>query len=131
MAAHHTTEEQANLDLVAAVYREVLCPLDGDAVERYFRDDYIQHNPMAETGAQGLARFLRWARATSPGATHEVKRMFADGDHVIAHVHVVVEPGTAGNAVVDIFRIQDGLVAEHWDAAQPIAETAANSNGVF
>ncbi len=128
---HHTPLEQANLALVRAVYDEVLEPLDSSKVDGYFRPDYIQHSPMAQTGADGLKQFLDWARSVSPDAHHEVKRMFADGDHVIAHVHVVITPGTPGNAVIDIFRIEDGLVAEHWDAAQELVGRSANNNGVF
>ena len=86
---------------------------------------------MAQTGAQGLKDFLDWAKGDSPDAHHDVKRMFADGDFVIAHVHVVIKPGTPGNAVIDIFRIEDGKIAEHWDAMQPVPENSANGNGMF
>jgi len=123
--------EAANLALVRKVYDEVLEPLDASAVDRYFTPGYIQHSPMARSGAQGLKDFLDWARGTSPEAHHDVKRMFADGDHVIAHVHVVIEPGTPGNAVIDIFRIEDGRIAEHWDASQPVPDQPDNSNGMF
>ena len=46
--------------------------------------------------------------------------MFADGDYVILHVHAVREPGTRGNAIIDIFKLENG-----------IPEKAANSNGMF
>jgi predicted SnoaL-like aldol condensation-catalyzing enzyme len=127
----YTLVEQANLMLVRTVYDEVLEPLDPAQVDRYFRADYIQHSPMAETGAEGLKAFLAWAKLVSPDAHHDVKRMFADGDHVIAHVHVVITPGTPGVAVIDIFRIQEGLIAEHWDASQELNGHSANSNGAF
>ena len=127
----YSSNEIFNLDLVTKVYKNVLGPLDSSRVDNYFRKDYIQHSPMAATGAQGLKDFLDWASANSPDAEHHVKRMFADGDHVVAHVHVIIEPGTRGNAVIDIFRIEGGLVAEHWDAGQAIPETSANNNGVF
>jgi predicted SnoaL-like aldol condensation-catalyzing enzyme len=52
--------EQANLELVRTVYSEVLEPLDSSRVDRYFRPDYIQHSPMAATGAAGLKAFLDW-----------------------------------------------------------------------
>jgi predicted SnoaL-like aldol condensation-catalyzing enzyme len=123
--------EAANLALIRKVYDEVLEPLDASAVDRYFTPGYIQHSPMAQSGAQGLKDFLNWARRTSPDAHHDVKRMFADGDHVIAHVHVVIEPGTPGNAVIDIFRIEDGRIAEHWDASQPVPDQPGNDNGMF
>ena len=126
-----TAKEEANRKLVLDVYEHVLKPLDSARVDRYFAPGYIQHNPMAETGAAGLKKFLDWARATSPDAEHHVRRIFADGDHVIAHVHVIINPGESGNAVVDIFRIENGLLAEHWDVAQPVATTSANDNGMF
>jgi hypothetical protein len=50
---------------------------------------------------------------------------------MIAHVHVIIQPGEAGSAVVDIFRIQDGMVAEHWDVAQQIPHHAQNRNGTY
>lgn len=131
MSACHTARENANLMLVREVYDNVLGPLDAAQVDAWFAPGYIQHSPMAQTGAQGLKNFLTWARGVSPDAHHDVKRMFADGDHVIAHVHVVIEPGTRGNAVIDIFRIEDGRIAEHWDAVQPVPEHSANTNGVF
>ena len=126
-----SAQEAANRRLVENVYDYVLRPLDSSRVDEFFAPDYIQHNPMAATGAEGLKRFLDWARQGSPDAEHHVKRIFVDGDHVIAQVHVIINPGEAGNAVIDIFRIENGRVAEHWDAAQPISAGSANANGVF
>jgi predicted SnoaL-like aldol condensation-catalyzing enzyme len=57
--------------------------------------------------------------------------VFADGDYVIAHTHVVLEPGTPGLSAIDIMRIEDGLIAEHWDAIQPVPETSQNGNTMF
>ena len=47
---------------------------------------------------------------------------------MILHVHAVRVPGTAGRAIIDIFRLEGGKVVEHWDVIQ---EKAANSNGMF
>ncbi|HWW64069.1 MAG TPA: nuclear transport factor 2 family protein [Sphingomonadaceae bacterium] len=126
-----SAEEEANLALVRNVYEHVLQPLDSTRVDDFFLPGYIQHSPMATTGAEGLKRFLDWAKAKSPGAEHHVKRLFVDGDFVIGHVHVIINPGDRGNAVVDIFRIEDGRIAEHWDAAQSVPADPLNDNGVF
>lgn len=126
-----SAEEEANRRLVENVYELVLKPLDSTRVDEFIAPDYVQHSPLAETGADGLKRFLDWAKATSPDAVHDVKRILVDGDFVVGHVHVVIHPGDRGNAVVDIFRIENGKIAEHWDAAQPIAADARNANGVF
>ncbi len=127
----YTPREEANRRLVLDVYQHVLQPLDASRVDEFFAPDYIQHNPMAASGAAGLKAFLEWARGNSPQAEHRVKRVFVDGDYVIAHVHVIIHPGERGNAVIDIFRIENGKVAEHWDAAQEIPAQAANANGMI
>jgi len=127
----YSEQENANLDLVQRVYDTVLQPLDSANVDGLFSPDYIQHNPDAETGAAGLKTFLDWARQASPDAQHHVKRMFADGEFVIAHVHVVINPGDRGNNVIDIFRIGGGRIVEHWDAAQQIPEKIMHENGIF
>jgi predicted SnoaL-like aldol condensation-catalyzing enzyme len=131
MTRERTGREQDNQRLVATMYERVLQPLDSSRVDDFFAPDYIQHSPLAATGARGLKDFLDWARARSPHAEHRVKRLFVDGDYVIAHVHVIINPGERGNAVVDIFRIEDGRIAEHWDVAQEVPATSANENGVF
>ena len=127
----HTQEEAANLQAVLAVYAQVLAPLDSSRVDEFFASDYIQHSPLARTGASGLKEFLDWAREHTPHAQHHIQRVFVDGDHVIAHVHVIIHPGERGNAVVDIFRLRDGRIAEHWDVAQPVPAASANCNSMF
>jgi len=61
----------------------------------------------------------------------DIKRVFADGDFVILHSHAVREPDTLGRAVVDIFKLENGKVVEHWDVIQDVPEKPMNSNGMF
>ena len=126
-----TPEEQANLDFVLEMFEQVLGPMDSGAVERFIHADYIQHNQLAEPGREGLKRFLDMIREQTPQAEHDVKRAFVDGVHVTVHYHVRRWPGDAGWAVIDIFRLQDGLIAEHWDVMQDVVEGGPNPNGMF
>ena len=87
--------------------------------------------PLARRLRVGLKRFLVMIREQKPQAVHDVKRAFVDGDHVTVHYHVRRWPGDAGWAVIDIFRIQDGLIAEHWDVMQDVVEGGPNPNGMF
>ena len=127
----HTKQELTNLRLVRRIYEEVLGPIDSGAVDALFDPGYIQHNPSAATGSQGLKEMLDRAKVKYPHAEHRVKRMLADGDLVAAHVHVIFNPGDEGFAVVDIFRIERGRIAEHWDVMQPITAGSKNNNGRF
>lgn len=126
-----TEQELANLRLVERVYEEVLGPIDSGAVDALFAEDYIQHNPSIPSGRQALKDMLDRAKIRVPDAVHIVKRMIADGDMVVAHVHLIFEPGTPGNAAVDIFRIENGRIAEHWDVMQPVSTEPKNDNTMF
>lgn len=126
-----TAAEQANLDHVLAMYRDVLIALDSSRVDDYIRPDYVQHSSLAEPGVQALKDWLDARRADSPDAVQTIHRAFADGDHVIVHVELHRWPGDPGMAVVDIFRMQDGMIAEHWDVLQDIPVDPVNSNSMF
>ena len=126
-----TAAEQANLDRVLAMYREVLIAMDPDQVDRHLPTNYIQHSSLAEPGLEPLKRFLAHVRKESPDARQTIHRAFVDGDHVIVHVHVERWPGDSGLAVVDIFRCEDGAIVEHWDVIQDVPAHPVNPNGMF
>ena len=126
-----TAEEEANLALVLQMFEHVLNPMDSAAVDRFIAPDYIQHNQQAEPGREGLKRFLDTIKARTPEAVHDVKRAFVDGDHVTVHYHVRRWPGDDGWAVIDIFRLENGLIAEHWDVMQDVVPGGLNPLGPF
>lgn len=49
----------------------------------------------------------------------------------MVHVHSVLEPGTQGRAIIDIFRLENNKIYEHWDVIQALPIESANSNGMF
>jgi predicted SnoaL-like aldol condensation-catalyzing enzyme len=50
---------------------------------------------------------------------------------VALHSHLTRKPGDRGMAVVDIFRLENGKIVEHWDVVQEVPETSANNNTMF
>ena len=126
-----TAEEQANHDHVIAMYHNVLMPLDSSRVDDFIRPDYIQHSMLAEPGVQSLKDWLDARKLDSPDAVQTIHRSFADGDHVIVHVHVSRWKGDPVFAVVDIFRLEGGMIREHWDVLQEVPEKPINPNGMF
>ena len=126
-----TTGEEANLQLVLGMFEEVLGPMDSSAVDRFIAKDYIQHNQSVAPGREPLKRFLDTIREQTPEAVHDVKRAFVDGDHVIVQYHVRRWPGDTGWAVIDIFRVEGGMIVEHWDVMQDVVEDGPNPHSPF
>jgi len=113
---------EENKKIVAAFYDAAVNQKDFEKASQYLGARYIQHNPLAADGREGFKSFIAFLKDKFPNNRSEIKRIFADGDYVIFHVHAVREPGTRGNAIVDIFRLENGKVVEHWDVIQPIPE---------
>ena len=131
MAATSEAQQEANRKVVLAFYEKGLNQKDADAALAYVGNRYVQHNPGAADGPEGFRKFIGFLREKFPNSHSEIKRSFVDGDYVILHVHAVREPGTRGNAIVDIFKLEDGKIVEHWDVVQPVPENPANNNTMF
>ena len=130
-AAAGTVEEEANKKAVLEFYDKALNQKDFAAAAKFLGPRYVQHNPNAADGIEGFQRFIAFRREKFPNARSEVKRAFADADFVILHVHSIRAPGERVVAIVDIFRLENGKVVEHWDVVQPVPDTAANGNTMF
>ena len=129
--AARAADPEQNKRVVVDFYEKAINQKDFEAASKHIGPRYTQHNPVAADGPEGLKAFLGFLREKFPNAKSEIKRVFADGDYVILHVHSVREPGARSSAIVDIFKLGNGKVVEHWDVIQPIPEKAANSNGMF
>ena|SRR5437899_1746184 len=122
---------ESNKRTVLAFYETALNRSDFDEAAAHFGPQYLQHNPMIKDGIDGFRSFLKDLKAQFPDLRSEIKRVFADGDFVILHVHARRKPDELGLAIVDIFRLEHGKIVEHWDVRQPLTETSANTNGIF
>ncbi|MFQ5596820.1 MAG: ester cyclase [Nitrospiria bacterium] len=129
--AADAAQETINKKKVMAFYEKAINEKDFEAASRYLGPRYIQHNPLASDGPEGLKAFIAFLRRKYPNARSEIKRVFADGDFVILHIHSVLKPGTEGRAIVDIFKLEEGKIVEHWDVIQEIPPKKANPNGMF
>ena len=124
-------DPEANKKVVLDFYEKGLNQKDFEAAAKHFGPKYIQHNPTAPDGIEGFKAFIAMRKEKFPNAKSEIKRVLAEGDFVMLHVHGVREPGERGVAIVDIFRLENGKIVEHWDVIQPIPEEASNPNGMF
>jgi predicted SnoaL-like aldol condensation-catalyzing enzyme len=130
------SDERQNLDdnknIVVAFYQKALFEGDVDtAVALYGGKSYTQHTPFAADGFDGLRKYVAWIVEHYPNARGEIKRVFADGDFVLLHCHWTGFFGKNGDAIVDIFRLEDGRVVEHWDVIQAVPDSSLNENSMF
>jgi predicted SnoaL-like aldol condensation-catalyzing enzyme len=122
---------EANKKVAVAFYEAAINKKDFAAAAGYLGPQYKQHNPTAADGADGLKAFIDFLKSRYPAQRGEIKRVIAEGDLVVLHVHSTRGDGTPGRAIVDIFRVVNGKVVEHWDVIQDIPEKASNTNGMF
>ncbi|OJY67076.1 MAG: hypothetical protein BGP16_17905 [Sphingobium sp. 66-54] len=126
-----TPQEEANAQLIRDLFDKVLIPMDKTLVDAFIAEDYLQHSSLAEPGREALKDWLDFVRAETPQATQRVYRILAEDDHVVSHQHVIRWPGDTGFAVMDIFRIADGKIVEHWDVVQALSAEPVNPNSMF
>ena len=124
-------DPEANKKVVIDFYEKALNQKDFEAAAKYFGPRYIQHNPQVPNGPDGLKRLVTLLKEKFPNSHSEIKRVIAEGDYVVLHVHSVRAPGERGRAIVDIFKLENGKIVEHWDVIQDVPEKAANDNTMF
>ena len=126
------TDLDENKRVVRGFYEDAFNGGDPEgAVNRYLGNRYIQHNPQAADGPEAFIGFVKLIRGEFPELRLDIKRMIAEGDLVVTHSHLRNSPEDRGTAVVDLFRVENGKIVEHWDVLQPIPEQAANDNTMF
>ena len=125
--------EKANKAVAIAFYNAALNEKDWAKASKFIGPRYVQHNQAAADGPEGIKAHIGNLKANFPLNHGEIKRAIADGDLVALHIHVKRSPDVLGFAVVDIFRIENGKVVEHWDVVQniPDPKTVKNSNTMF
>jgi predicted SnoaL-like aldol condensation-catalyzing enzyme len=115
---------EANKKLVFDMYRTIIQGGHMELAPRYFTKNYIQHNPNVATGRDAMVAYMkatRPVRPIPPTITFPVVTIMAEGDLVmVATVSYAPDPENPGHKYAgthfDLFRIENGKIAEHWDS---------------
>jgi predicted SnoaL-like aldol condensation-catalyzing enzyme len=102
-----------------------------EAVRLYIGPYYRQHNPLAPDGPDAFIGFVTQFVQAMLDLRVDFKRLIAEDDLVAVHCHFVRHASDRGVAVMDMFRLEDGKIVEHWDVLQDVPETSANVNTMF
>lgn len=127
-----TQQAEQNKKIVIDFYEGVFIKHQvKDYADRYIGSQYIQHNPHVPDGKAPFVEYFTGYFKKNPDAKSVIKRAVAEGDLVFLHVHSTQNSQDRGVAVVDIFRVENGKIVEHWDVQQDVPEPSANNNTMF
>ena len=117
-----------NKELVIKAVTEVFINGDATALDRYWSENYVQHNPQIPNGREALKQLI----SGGGNMKYEMGLVVADGDFVMVHARITGF-GPKPLIGVDIFRVKEGKLAEHWDVLQEEvpAENTATKNSMF
>jgi len=124
------TRDERNKQIVTAAYQRIFGDLDITAVDEYMSKDFIQHNPTIADGAEGVKALVQ--RLISQGIPQQkigFKHVAAEGD--IVFLHSRYEMAGKEWRFIDIYRVADNKLVEHWDAMMPMPDDRANNNPMF
>ncbi len=120
---------EKNKKMVANFYQELFGDKNINAIDEHVGDVYIQHNPYVADGKQALIDACKQWFKGAPKETIDIQHIGADGNLVFIHTRSHEASKTI--SVIDIFRIENGKIVEHWDVGQAVPEKAANSHPMF
>lgn len=121
-----TKDEVNNVKVVVDFFQKLMNEHDFEyIIEKYSNSSYIQHNRAIPNKISGVVDYVKNLTKRFPEYSFDVKRILADGDFVVLHSHATMNKKHRGDErkgfiITDTFRLENGNLAEHWDAIQPI-----------
>jgi predicted SnoaL-like aldol condensation-catalyzing enzyme len=113
--------------LVLEAFDTLFNKRDYDAASRFWSDNYIQHSAHIEPGREGLFNLVR---SFPNSLRYEHGLILAEGDYVIVHGRFSGDGRPAAYIAADAVRIEDGLLAEHWDVLEDEVTQAQSKSGL-
>ena len=134
LAGPASAADASDLERNKALVKQFFAAVEGRdtaTVLRIVREDYIQHMPGIPTGRAAIINYIERIAPKGPGKMPQFARVIAEGDLVMVHFRRDDPNGPV--ATMEIFRIKDGQIAEHWAVTEPIppADKARNKNGMI
>ncbi|HET7001228.1 MAG TPA: ester cyclase [Puia sp.] len=118
-----------NKKMVADFYQALFGDKNQAVIDQYIADSYIQHNPSLPDGKDALKKGVAVWFKGQPKDTVDVRHLGADGNFV--YIHTKSKMGNKTYSILDIFRLENGKIAEHWDIMQEVPAKSANAHPMF
>lgn len=111
--------EERNKEVVRSFYQEFFNEHVIESADTYVREDYIQHNPGVDQGRESLKSAFADKFMEQPEFNLQIQMLIAEKDMVAVYLKNIAPDGSTRCRVVDIYRLEDEMLAEHWDVLQP------------
>ncbi|KAB2346392.1 nuclear transport factor 2 family protein [Actinomadura rudentiformis] len=125
---NETAQAARNRQLIERSFQEFV---NGNVeyLRNVLTEDFVEHSPGNPSGRDAFIEFI--AKSPIADARLDLKRVVVDEQYAVVH-YLMTPPGDErGIAVVDLWRIEDGLIVEHWDVVQPVPDPADVPNGML
>lgn len=124
--ANWTAEEEKNASTVVDFLQHLMNNHDFEYIKNTFGSQpYKQHNQSMVDGISGVLEVVSDLVKRFPAYTYDIKHIYVDGAYITVHSHATINAKHRGNSkkgfnIIDTWKVEDGVLVEHWDAVQPI-----------
>ncbi|WP_426588992.1 nuclear transport factor 2 family protein [Mucilaginibacter sp. R-33] len=112
-----------NKQKVLSFYKQIVGQRKTELIPEFIAEDYKQHNPTVKQGRAGITDMINYMKTLPPppeDAKSPIVRAIQEGDFVVTHLDVQFMGKHM--AVIDLFKLKDGMLTEHWDAIQALPD---------
>ncbi|MDN3580385.1 nuclear transport factor 2 family protein [Mucilaginibacter flavus] len=112
-----------NKQKVLSFYKLIVGQRKAELIPEFILEDYKQHNPTVAQGRHGITGMINYLKTLPPppvDAKSPIIRAIQEGDFVVTHLDIQFMGKRM--AVIDLFKLKDGMLAEHWDAIQEMPD---------
>ncbi|HEY1056792.1 MAG TPA: nuclear transport factor 2 family protein [Emticicia sp.] len=124
------SQVETNKQIAITAYQRIFGDLDVTGVDEYMSKDFLQHNPTTADGPEGVKALVQMLISQGvPKQKIVFKHVVADGD--IVFLHSRYEMAGKEWRFIDIYRVENEKLAEHWDAMMQMPDNRGNNNPMF
>ena len=124
------SQVETNKQIAITAYQRIFGDLDVTGVDEYMSKDFLQHNPTTPDGPEGVKALVQMLISQGvPKQNIVFKHVVAEGD--IVFLHSRYEMAGKEWRFIDIYRVGNGKLAEHWDAMMQMPDNRGNNNPMF
>ncbi|NVM63059.1 putative SnoaL-like aldol condensation-catalyzing enzyme [Mucilaginibacter sp. SG538B] len=126
--SHTCMDTITNKQKVLSFYKQIVRQRKTELIPEFIAEEYKQHNPTVKQGRAGITDMINYMKTLPPppeDAKSPIVRAIQDGDLVVTHLDVSFMGKRM--AVIDLFKLKDGMLTEHWDAIQPLPDESGKT----